>query len=57
MLQDILKIQGVKVLSKAEQKNVKGGGTCCDPELDCCMPGGEPFPGCRWVFSSPPFCV
>lgn len=34
MLKNILKIKGVKELSKAEQKRVTGGS--CDPEQECC---------------------
>lgn len=35
MLKNILKLKGVKMLSKEEQRNVKGG-FCCDPLLECC---------------------
>ncbi len=50
MLQNILKINGVKVLSKAEQKNVKGGrcGDGCDPAEQCCFTCGSS--GCYWTF-------
>lgn len=44
MLESILKIQGVKALSKSDQKNVNGG-RCgnCDPELACCYYCGGCF--------------
>ena len=38
MLKNILNLKGVKVLSKGEQRNVRGSGTMvsCDPAEDCC---------------------
>lgn len=38
MLKNILKLAGVKELSKNEQRNVKGGwcGDGCDPAESCC---------------------
>lgn len=38
MLKSILKMSGVKPLTKEEQKSLKGGrcGDGCDPELECC---------------------
>ena len=36
MLKNILNLKGVKTLSKEEQRNIKGGGRCCNPALDCC---------------------
>jgi len=35
MLKNILKIEGVKELSKGEQKSLRGGHHC-DPEETCC---------------------
>lgn len=54
MLKNILKIAGVKELSKNEQKNVKGGA-CCNPEEQCCQPVGSfwafPCTGCQYCLS------
>ena len=37
MLKNILNLKGVKTLSKAEQRNVKGGfGPTCNPVQECC---------------------
>jgi len=38
MLKSILKLSGVKTLTKEEQKSVKGGfcGDGCDPAWECC---------------------
>ena len=37
MLKNILKLKGVKTLSKAEQRNVNGGAARgCNPAEECC---------------------
>ena len=36
MLSELKALLGVKVLTKGEQKNLKGGKPCCDPLTQCC---------------------
>lgn len=43
MLSKLKTLPGVKVLTKGEQKNLKGGRACCNPAQDCCFFG----PGCN----------
>ncbi len=40
MLKSILDLEGVKLLSKKEQQQIKGGMPCCDPSTECCQPWG-----------------
>ncbi len=37
MLNELKSLLGVKVLTKEEQKMLKGGGPCCDPITQCCI--------------------
>ncbi len=50
MKNSILNLKGVQVISKNEQKGIKGAGGCCNPE----SPWGINFPE---ICNSMPRCV
>ncbi len=50
MLKNISKLG--KTLSKLEQKEVNGGGKCCNPTYQCCAHCPGEIPGCDWVHSN-----
>ena len=50
MKKSILKLKGVQVLSKDEQKSINGAGGCCNPN----SPWGMNFPQ---ICNSLPRCV
>lgn len=61
MLKNILKLEGVKQLTKAQQKNVKGGA-CCNPENDCCCKRSSPYnsgcgASCSYCWSDGIHCI
>lgn len=39
MLKNLLKLEGVKLLDKNQQKGIKGGEACCNPSEECCGGG------------------